>query len=101
MRTPADVVYSTPQFAQLALHPGVQLTNIIVGVIAPRNTCLVGDQEDVIATMVQQANCVKDTVRPNEAFSRADIAIVAVQNAVAIEKHGGATDTRRDPGPGP
>src|SRR5205814_631264 len=73
---------------QLVQHPAVQLDQIVFGEHAARDAGLVGDDENEVPRVVEPSDRRSRARYPTEALDRADIAVVVVDDAVAIEERG-------------
>ena len=54
--------------------------------VAARNARLVGDNKYEVSGLIQQSNGLRGAIDPFELVGPVDIAVVDVENAVAIEK---------------
>ena len=95
MRTIADVVDPGALRGEFVAHPVVQRIDVVFREVAARHAGLVGEEEHEISGVVQASDRLRRIRHPADPFLRADIAVVMIDDAVAIEKGGGA---RREPG---
>ena len=86
VRTEADVVDARILSGEFAAHPVVQGAHVRFAEHAARHAGLVGDDEDVIAGLIEVADGVGDAIDPAEARAAADVAVVVVDDAVAVEE---------------
>ena len=70
----------------MGLHPQVQITNIILAEEAARDTGLIGEDENEIAGLVQPPDRPGDAGHPANAIACTDIAVVMIDDAVAIQE---------------
>src|SRR6266702_5299133 len=89
VRTEADVIDPRTFAGELVAYPAVQRVHISFGVEAAGDAGLVGEDKHQIAGLIETADGLGDVGHPTDAVSRADIAIVIVDDAVAIEECGG------------
>src|SRR4051795_6584715 len=87
--TEADVIDPRAVTGELGTHPAVQPVHVGVSEEAARDAGLVGEDEYPIAGLVEAANGPRNVGHPADAVLRADIAIVTVDDAIAIEECGG------------
>ena len=67
----------------------MQIHDLALRVVTMRDAGLIGDDEDEISPLVEQANCARDAGHPTDPLGRSDVSVVVVDNAVSIEKRGG------------
>ena len=92
MRTVSDVVDPRALRQKFRAHPVVQHIELGLGEEAARDAGLVGEEEHEIAGLVQAADRACRVRHPANAFACAHIAVVMVDDAVAIEEGGGLLD---------
>jgi hypothetical protein len=88
-RAVARVVDPSALRLQFAQHPAVQLDQIVLGEQPARYAGLVGGDENEVSRLVEPSDCRGHAGHPTEALNRADIAVVVVNDAVAIEERSG------------
>ena len=64
--------------------------------VAASDAGLIGDDENMPSGLGRVADRVPSAVDPLEAVSRADIAVIDVEDAVAVKEQGSALQQRRD-----
>ena len=72
------------------VHALVAAVNVVEGIQAAADAGLVGDDEDPPAHVVEAADHGLRAIDPLEILAAEDIAVIDVDDAVAVEKEGGA-----------
>src|SRR5437016_9968611 len=70
-------------------HPRMERLNLLLREIAASDPCLVGDQKDVVAGLVEAADGGGGARYPTHALARPDISVVVDEHAIAVEENGG------------
>ena len=91
----ADVIDTSTDRGQFPAHPVVEAIDRCFVVIAMRHTCLVGDDERVVARVVDEADCLERPRLPTPVGWTMDVVRVLVENAVAVEENGGPSKSCR------
>lgn len=86
VRTIAEVVYMGTFDAQLILDEAMQVLHIGLFVVTAGDPGLVRDDEHKPAGIVELAHSCSCAVDPAEALDTADVAIVVIENTVAIKE---------------
>jgi hypothetical protein len=86
VRTPAFIVDGATEASRRVRYPGQQRANVILGVMSPGYTGLIGHHENMPTGKRRSRNGVQRTWSPVEAFLCADIAMIEIQNPVAVQK---------------
>jgi hypothetical protein len=89
VRTIPQIVDPRPLVSQLSSHPAMQIHDLALRVVTMRDAGLIGDDEDEISALVEQANCGRDAGHPTDPLGRSDVLVIVVDHAVSIEKRGG------------
>ena len=86
MRAISDVVDDSALRGKLGAHPVMQRVELGFGEKAARDAGLVGEEENEIAGVVEPSDRLRRIRHPADAFPRAHVAVVMVDDAVAVEK---------------
>jgi len=86
MRTISDVVDHSALGGELGAHPVVQCVELDLGEKAARDAGLVGEEENEIAGIVEPSDRLCRIRHPADPLPCAHIAVVMVDDAVAVEK---------------
>src|SRR4051812_18462061 len=92
MRAIPDIVDDGALGGEFGAHPVVQHVEFLLGEVAARDAGLVGEEEHVIAGLVEPADRLRRVRHPADPFAGAHIAVVVVDDPVAVEKGGGLED---------
>ena len=95
MRAIPDVVDTRALGGEFGEHPVVQRVEFVFGEEAARHAGLIGEEEHEISGVVEPADRLGRVRHPADPLPRAHIAVVVVDDAVAVEESGGP---RRDAG---
>src|ERR1700727_2685879 len=90
MRAIADVVDDGALCGELSAHPVMQGVEFALGEEAACDAGLVGEEEHEIAGVVQPPDRFCRVRHPADAVAGAHIAVVVIDDAVAVEEGGGA-----------
>lgn len=90
-RTKIDLVYDDTLALEDPAHPLRQFQKVLFSVITPTDSRLIGDHKDQIAEPVGGATKLKDAINKFKIFRLANICVIYVDHAIAIQKQGGAT----------
>ena len=83
---------------ELGAHPVVQRVEFVLGEEAARHAGLVGEEEHEIAGLVEPADRFRRVRHPADAVARAHVAVVVIDDAVAVEEcRGPALASRSTP----
>src|SRR6266568_3489893 len=100
-RAIADIVDVSARSRKLAREVGMQAVNFRLAVMPACDAGLIGHDEDEEAGIVECLDGFPGALDPAKPLDRADITVIMVEHAVAIEKRGGAPPAMRDLAPGP
>ena len=89
MRAIPDVVDDGALRRQFGEHPVMQRVEFVLGEKAARHAGLVGEEEDEISGVVEPADRLRRVRHPADPLLRAHIAVVVIDDAVAVEEGGG------------
>src|SRR5882762_1844609 len=89
MRAISDVVDNGTQGGELAPHPVVQRAQFVLGEESARHAGLIGEEEHKISGIVEAADCLRRIRHPANPVMSAHIAVIVVDDAVAVEEGGG------------
>ena len=89
VRAITQVIDMRARLRQFAIDLRMQLMNVVLGIKAAGDARLIGDDEDEEAFFVEGPDGLLRSVDPAKSFSRADIAVVVIENPVAIEERRG------------
>ena len=89
MRAIPDVVDHGALRGEFGAHPVVQHVELVLGEEAARHAGLVGEEEHEIAGIVEPADRLRRIRHPANPVPRAHIAVVVIDDAVAVEEGGG------------
>lgn len=89
MRAIFEAIDPSPHGLKLRGHPVVQRVNGGLIVISAGHAGLVGDDEDMTAAVIEQADGFPGSVEPFHLVRSVHISKIAVQNTVAIEETAG------------
>ena len=89
MRAIPDVVDPCALRGQLRAHPVEQRIEFAFGKMTMRHAGLVGEEEHQIAGIVEPANGFGGVRHPADLVVAADMAVVVIDDAVAVEEGGG------------
>ena len=95
VRAISDVVDAGALRGKFGAHPVVQRVELVLGEEAARHAGLVGEEEHEIAGVVQPADRLRRIRHPADALLRAHVAVVMVDDAVAVEERGGTWSCAR------
>ena len=84
-----DIVDPRALLGKLGNHPVVQRVEFVLGEEAARHTGLIAEKEHEIAGIVQPPDRLRRIWHPANPLLRAHIAVIVIDDAVAIEKCGG------------
>ena len=70
-------------------HPVVQRVEFILGEVTARHAGLIGEEEHEISGLVEPADRLRRVRHPADPLPRAHIAVVVIDDAVAVEESGG------------
>jgi hypothetical protein len=73
---------------KLFQHPAGQYPVVVLTVIAARDACLVGDDNETIAGMLYLPACLEHTLEEIKILYPMDVIHLPVDNAIAIQKNG-------------
>src|ERR1041385_1685028 len=82
----AHVVDARALSRKFAAHPGIERIHLRLGELAARHAGLVGGDEHEIVGVIKFADGRCRAVHPAEALARADITVVDIDDAVAVEQ---------------
>src|ERR1700755_438563 len=94
VRAVADIVDARALRQQLGAHPVVQHVEFGLGEEAARHAGLVGEEEHEIAGVVEPAYRSCRVRHPADALARAHVAVIVIDDAVAVEESRGPLDGR-------
>src|SRR5437868_14454119 len=90
VRAVPDIVDARALRQQFGAHPVMQHIELGLGEEAARDAGLVGEEEDKIAGVVEAADRFRRIRHPANTLFRSHIAVVAVDDTVAVEEGGGS-----------
>src|SRR3984957_5806332 len=90
MRAIPDVVDDGALRGELGAHPVMQHGELVLGKETARDTGLIGEEEHKISGLVQPADRLRRVRHPANPLTCAHIAVVVIDDAVAVEKGGGS-----------
>src|SRR5207248_1657826 len=89
MRAISDVIDHGTLGSKLGAHPVVQRIEFRFREEAAGDAGLIGEEEHEIPSVIQSADRLCRVRHPADALARAHIAVIVVDDAVAVEKGGG------------
>src|SRR5262245_35940349 len=73
---------------QLVAHPGMQRMHAVLAVVSVRDPGLVGDHDHAVAEIIEPTNCFDRARNPLDLLGPMHIAVIDIENAIAVEEHG-------------
>ncbi len=89
MRAIADIVDHGALRGELAPHPAVQAVEIVLGKETARHAGLIGEEKHEIAGFVKSLDGLRRVRHPADPIARTHVAVVVIDDAVAVEESGG------------
>jgi hypothetical protein len=86
MRTVPDVIDHGALGCKFGAHPFMQRIDLVFGEVTARHAGLVGEEEHEIANLVEALDCPCCIGHPANPLACSDIAVVPVDDTVAVEK---------------
>ena len=73
-------------FKEVRKHPVGKLQILTFGVIASRDTSLIGNDDNKVFQRLRGPTEIKNTILESEGVTRVDVATLDIDNAISVEK---------------
>src|SRR3954447_17837904 len=89
MRAIPYVVDPCPLRSEFSAHPVMQYAQVVFGEEAAGHAGLIREEEHEVSGVVQPSDCLRGVRHPANSLTSSHIAVVVVDNAVAVQESGG------------